>query len=79
MEDRKCYRCQRAEDHSLDLEGKRKVELRPYGPSGALVCFECGMSPECLATTMREFEGRLEACGPVVLLTEDGPKGAGRP
>ena len=35
-----------------DLCGKMD-ELRPYGPNGEFICFECGMKDE--ATTSRMF------------------------
>ncbi len=33
-------------------------ELRPYGPGGACVCFDCGMKDE--AGAVRHFNRRLE-------------------
>lgn len=41
-----------------DLCGKIE-ELRPYGPKGECVCFECGMKdPEAME---KQFEKRLKA------------------
>ena len=40
-----------------DLCGK-VAELRPYGPKGEQVCFECGMKDE--AAAKRTFQKRLE-------------------
>jgi len=54
-------------------QGPRARELRPYGAGGALICFECAMTPQHRKTTDREFGARLEAAGPHALLTPDGP------
>lgn len=68
---RSCYKCLKSEDLTLDDSGMYKVELRPYGPKGQLVCFACGMrDPE---TTKVEFKKRLVAAGPLVHLSPDGP------
>jgi hypothetical protein len=39
-------------DAKCELCGKVD-ELRPYGPKGEAICFECGMKDE--ATTSRQF------------------------
>lgn len=70
---RTCYACKRAEDHSLNEQSKFKVELRPYGPGGALVCFECATKPENIKTTVAVYRKKLEACGPATQLTPEGP------
>jgi len=55
--DRKCHYCETAGD------------LRPYGPRGAFVCFECAMStPERAAEAERNFVAQLDACGPVAVV-----------
>jgi hypothetical protein len=50
------------EDGSVQIEATpagvcelcaKKAELRPYGPRGESICFECGMKDE--ATTKRQF------------------------
>ena len=46
---------QQEPDGMCELCGKVS-ELRPYGPNGERICFECGMKDE--ATTARQF-GRL--------------------
>lgn len=52
IQDKKCCYCDNAND------------LRPYGPRGAMVCFECAMStPERQAETERNFSAQLQACG----------------
>ncbi len=69
-----CYACGR-------LEQPKLVELRPYGPGGALICFPCAMKPEHLAQTERQFDRALDAAeeasradaSPVVLTTR-GPR-----
>ena len=51
-------------------------DLRPYGPKGAMVCFDCAMStPERKAETERAFVSQLDAAGPVSVIdgTEVGP------
>lgn len=61
---RKCHYCGETTD------------LRPYGPRGAWVCFDCAMStPEREAETGRNFLMQLDAAGPVAMLdgTEVGP------
>ena len=35
-----------------------KAELRPYGPGGKNVCFDCGMKDE--AEAERQFRARLD-------------------
>jgi len=51
------------------------AELRPYGPNGAWVCFECAMKPENRAETERQFNAQLNAAGPVALIGEStGPR-----
>lgn len=39
-------------DNNCELCGKVE-ELRPYGPNGELICFECGMKDE--ETTTAQF------------------------
>jgi len=60
----KCYYC-----------GKEDNELRPYGPKGSMVCFECAMAtPEREKETERNFVAQLEAAGPIAVVgTEVGP------
>jgi len=65
---RRCSVYNRTESFS----GSGRRELRPYGKGGALVCFDCGMKD--LETTNVEFGKRLDAAGPVAVLTPDGPK-----
>ena len=60
----KCYDCGRTDD------------LRPYGPKGAMVCYDCATStPEREAETIRNCEIQLGAAGPIALIdgTEVGP------
>lgn len=55
-------------------EGK---EMRPYGPKGAYICFDCAMKPENKAQTERAFKAQLEAAGPIAAIGEgcdDGPR-----
>lgn len=56
-----CHYCQKTGD------------LRPYGPRGAFVCFQCAMStPERKAETGRNFGAQLEACGPNAVIDGTG-------
>lgn len=77
-----CYYCKTTKD------------LRPYGPAGAPVCFDCAMGdPDREAEAKRQFGAQLDAAeregGPVAIGTDVGPaplrsllpkakKGAGR-
>lgn len=65
----KCYLCER--EPTADLS----VELRPYGPKGQMVCFECAFkTPEQTEITTSQFLSQLKASGPVVVIgTENGP------
>lgn len=59
---RRCCDCNRKEDKSLNEKGKMKVELRPYGPGGQDICFECAMgSPERKKQVEESFGALLEA------------------
>lgn len=60
----KCYVCGAP-------DGNGGSELRPYGPRGAWVCFNCATSPEREAETRRNFLAQLEACGSVVVIDGD--------
>jgi len=58
-----CYLCESTE------------ELRPYGPQGEMVCFECAMKPENYDTTCAMFDKQLSASGPIVIIGEEcGPR-----
>jgi hypothetical protein len=51
-------------------------DLRPYGPRGSMVCFDCAMAtPERKAETERNFGAQLDACGDVAVIddTNVGP------
>ena len=55
---------------------EKSDDLRPYGPHGAMVCFDCAMStPERRAATENNFAQQLDASGEFALLdgTETGP------
>jgi hypothetical protein len=60
----RCHYCQQPGD------------LRPYGPRGTFVCFDCAMAtPGRMAETERNFGAQLDACGDVAVIdgTEVGP------
>ena len=51
-------------------------DLRPYGPKGAMVCFDCAMAtPDREAETTANFAAQLNAAGdlPMIDGTEIGP------
>lgn len=51
-------------------------EMRPYGPKGAYVCFDCAMAtPERKAQTDKAFGDQMDAAGDVVVIGEEtGPR-----
>ena len=64
LEMRKCCYC-----------GSKDKELRPYGPKGADVCFECAMeSPDRQREARIMFANQLDACRDVAVIGSDvGP------
>ncbi len=66
---RQCYVCHR-------VRGEPGVDLRPYGPQGQDVCFECAFAtPAAKATTERQFVAQMDACpnGVSVIGMDVGP------
>lgn len=61
--------------HSCTYCGTKEEEMRPYGPDGAWLCFDCLMrDPEIEAAATKQFFAQLDACGSVALIgTEVGP------
>ena len=61
---RSCYYCKSIEK-----------ELRPYGPNGVDVCFECAMeTPERMKTANEMFTKQLQGItGPAVIGFDIGP------
>lgn len=57
--------------------GRADVELRPYGPGGAWVCFACAMATsDRREETARQFNAKLDAAEKatgVATLTPQGP------
>ena len=52
----------------------KEDELRPYGPNGSMICFDCAMKPERKTETEKNFVSQLEACGSIAMIgTEAGP------
>ena len=44
-------------------------EIRPYGPRGSMICFDCMIaSPEREAEAKRQFGAQLDACGDVAAI-----------
>ena len=77
---RRCFSCGRSEDHTRNWRGKFTVELRPYGPGGVDVCFECATaSPDAEVQAARSFAALLDATeaisdGPVMIgVDTNGP------
>lgn len=69
-----CYLCLRPGDDD--------VELRPYGPGGAWICFDCMISdPEREQAAKNQFLQQLNAAmdvsAAVILGEETGPRPAG--
>lgn len=59
-----------------------KVELRPYGPGGSWVCYDCANeTPERTAETQNNFYTLMDAAsaasetGIVIIGEENGPRG----
>lgn len=52
-------------------------DVRPYGPKGEWICFDCAMTPERKDTTERMFDMQFDAAvaagDGVITLTENGP------
>jgi hypothetical protein len=73
----RCHHCGGEEDDTTNpTTGKVTRELRPYGPGGAFVCFQCAMAtPGRQAETQRQLMARftaIENAGDVVTITEAG-------
>lgn len=70
VSDERCYKCDQ-------LNGPKERELRPYGPGGQPICYECASAtPETDAAAMAEFGRQLDAADKttgVALLTKEGP------
>lgn len=61
MSGRVCGTCGRVEGSPSPTPGK-KIDLRPYGPGGSLICVPCAFAtPEAEERTKRAFGGLLEA------------------
>ena len=72
-----CCHCKRSEDYSLGEDGKYKVELRPYGPNGSFICFDCMISNTDLEKIARDnYTKRLDRADArtgASLLASEGP------
>lgn len=44
-------------------------ELRPYGPNGEAICFDCGMKNR--ETTDAAFRARIANVGPVIIVRDE--------
>ncbi len=56
--------------------GKSHVDLRPYGPKGAMACFECVMiCDDRIKEAERQFWSQLAAAGDIAIIGEPtGPR-----
>lgn len=76
MNERTCCTCGRAEDRTLNERGKWTCELRPYGPGGTDICYQCATgSPAAEAQTKAAFGALLdahEALPGITTLSADG-------
>jgi hypothetical protein len=66
----RCYLCKKSEADDSE------VELRPYGPNGAIICFDCMIAdPEREAEAKRQFASQCDAAGAVVVIGgSEGPR-----
>ena len=74
-----CHYCNQESNFPRNPAKGRQVELRPYGPGGADVCFQCmTKSPEREAAAHKVFGAQLDAANAggqgVSTLTSDGPE-----
>jgi hypothetical protein len=71
-----CCDCKKPENNELGLNGMVQVELRPYGPGGAWICYDCAMgSDERKAIAEQNLAARFDAieqAGKTIMLTEHG-------
>lgn len=64
----------------LHPEDDSDYELRPYGPMGALICFDCMQStPARRAEAARQFKVRLAVAEEKTGVAAIGPKGGPQP
>lgn len=53
-------------------KGPEKDEMRPYGPNGAWIHFDCMMAdPKRTESAKQEFGKQLDAAGPVAVIDGD--------
>ena len=71
---RACHWC--GSEQGSAIEGTDEVvELRPYGPDAADVCFDCGTSPEHEAetnVTMLRYINAIVSSGHGIAITSEG-------
>lgn len=77
MDEAVCCICGRSEDRTRDERAKFACELRPYGPGGAPICYQCATStPEREAEAERNFGAILDGAtamgGGVATITDHG-------
>lgn len=67
MSGKRCHYCCRTDE-----------ELRPYGPGGSMVCFDCATSPEHEGETKANYNALLDAAAAIsdviTIGTEEGPQ-----
>ena len=69
MSEKRVIRIVRTEPAKCDLCGT-VAELRPYGPNGENICFECGMKNE--EATQRQFHRLTD--GALTIIDEEKEK-----
>lgn len=70
VSDSRCHKCNQ-------LNGPKERELRPYGPNGQPICFECATATPEADAAAKEVFGRLldsaDSKTGKALLTKEGP------
>jgi hypothetical protein len=78
-----CCVCSQPEQPE-DQDPRGRHDLRPYGPGGAPICYDCATRPEHEAAANAQFHALMDAAeataaqdGKVIVLSTDGPRAIG--
>jgi hypothetical protein len=78
-----CCVCSRPEQPE-DQDPRGHHDLRPYGPGGAPICYDCATQPDHEAAALAQFHALLDAAedtaaqgGKVIVLSTEGPRALG--
>ena len=78
-----CCVCSRPEQPE-DQDPRGRHDLRPYGPGGAPICYECATQPEHEAAALTQFHALMDAAevaaaagGKVIVFSTEGPRALG--